>query len=110
ATIDGNRTFSGNITISGALTASSTLSVTGATTFAADVSLTGNRTIDATTRLNPTGSTVSVGESGGALGFYGSAGISKPTVGGKINDGTALMALLTQLEALGLITKAWTET
>lgn len=76
----------------------------GIKTFSSDISMTGTRAIDATTRLNLTGSTVSCGENGGSLGFYGSAGASKPGVGGNRNGNSALQSLLIQLANLGLIT------
>ncbi|MEX2125470.1 MAG: hypothetical protein WD795_16370 [Woeseia sp.] len=65
-------------------------------------------TIDAPTRLNITGGTVSVGESGAFLGFFGDAGTTIPTITGTTRDGAgnpidALVDLLASLAAMGLI-------
>lgn len=63
-----------------------------------DISLSGTRAIDATTRLNLTGATVSVGESGGILGFFGGAGATKQTVTATLG-GTDLAQAIKDLAA-----------
>ena len=49
-----------------------------------------------------------LGQSGGKVGFYGTAPAIKPTVTGARDDGTALADLLTELATLGLITDSST--
>jgi hypothetical protein len=77
-----------------------------------DVSMTGTRAIDATTRLNLTGATVSVGESGGILGFFAGAGTTKGTITGDLSSpGQAeavLSSLLIRLAQHGLIVNSTT--
>ena len=74
------------------------------------------RTIDATTRLNLTGATASLGESGGNVGFYGSAGALKGQVTGNLDPATTTTSILAQtlkdllqaLDAVGLIVDSTT--
>lgn len=78
-----------------------------AASMSGNLTMSGTRTIDATTRLNLTGSTVSVAENGGSLGFFGGAGATKPSVGGiraELSGPTALNSLINALANLGLIT------
>lgn len=51
---------------------------------------------------------VQVGGSGDSVGFYGSSGGTKPTITGSRGGNAALADLLTELEALGLITDSST--
>lgn len=93
---------------------SSVARTTGAT-FTGDITMSGTRAIDATTRLNLTGTTVSAGESGGNLGFYGSAGSTKGSISGTYSTDAGGIAavldqLLSNLAVRGLITDNTTRT
>ena len=45
---------------------------------------------------------------GGGLGFYGSAGATKPTITGSRGGNAALASFLTQMASLGLLTDGTT--
>lgn len=79
-------------------------------TFTGDITMSGTRAIDATTRLNLTGTTVSVGEAAGNLAFFADAtGASIRNVAGNpdvTNNGILLTQLLGALESYGLITRS----
>lgn len=100
--------------VNGVLQVNGTQDFNGAADFAStitaagDILLTGTRAVDATTRLNLTGATVSVGESGGDLGFYGAGGVTKRIVSGATDGNEALQNLLASLALMGLIINSTT--
>lgn len=92
------------------LAVDSTVVRTTGATFTGDIAMTGTRAIDATTRLNLTGTTVSVGEAAGNLAFFADAtGASIQNVAGNpdvTTNGVILTQLLGALESYGLITRS----
>lgn len=65
-------------------------------------------TSGASAHVGTTGANLMLGASGGGLGFYGSAGATKPTITGSRGGNAALASFLTQMASLGLLTDGTT--